>query len=125
MKKLSLLLVLGLLVLAAFLWLLFRSDKVQTEPDILDIDVSETDFTYDVAICDKYFGLVECIINNDSDVRYTRQMRIDLKNEVRQMQENWRSLSSEELFNMCSNELAKFDNEIMAEKLKLINCSRE
>jgi hypothetical protein len=36
-------------------------------------------------------------------------MRIDLKNEVKQVQVEWRQLDEEELTKRCSEELAKFE----------------
>lgn len=121
-KRLIFLLSVAVLVLALlsffvvlFLW---RDDELKS------IDVAVVDFEYDISICDEYFDMVECIINNDNDMKYTKQMRIELKNEVKEMQEKWRELSREELFNKCSEELARFDNDVMSEKLRLMNCSR-
>ena len=50
-------------------------------------------------------------------------MRIDLKNEVILMQEKWKNFTEEELYNKCTEELAKFDNEEMKNKLKSFGCS--
>ena len=90
--------------------------------ELKKIDVTKTDFEYNVGICDEYFELVECIIDNDTDERYTEQMRIDLKNEVKQIQEEWKIFSEEELTIKCTEELAKFDNEKMKNYMKSFGC---
>ena len=118
-KRLLLFLLTGFVIVVLILVLLWRSDD-----ELKSIDVAVVDFEYDISICDEYFDMVECIINNDNDMKYTKQMRIELKNEVKEMQEKWRELSREELFNKCSEELARFDNDVMSEKLRLMNCSR-
>ncbi len=122
MKKLSLLLVLGLLVLAAFLWLLFKDDKDQTEPDIHEIDVSETDFKYDVAICDKYFGLIECIINNDPNQARNSQMKLELKSKFRELQEEWKQLSENELAKKCTEEYENYKKNLKENQLNSFGC---
>ena len=85
------------------------------------IDVTDTWFEYDVKICDKYFKLVECIIDKDDNKNYTKQMRIDLKNEVKQMQEEWKQLNEKELTRKCTEELAKFES--MEDNLNSFGCS--
>jgi tRNA uridine 5-carbamoylmethylation protein Kti12 len=65
--------------------------------------------------------LVECIIDKDDNKNYTKQMRIDLKNEVKQMQEEWKQLDEEELTKKCTEELAKF--EPMENNLNSFGCS--
>ena len=123
MKKLLLLLVLGFLVLAAFTWLfIFKDNKGQTEPDILEIDVSETDFKYDVAICDKYFGLVECIINNDSNKVRNSQMKLELKSKFRDLQEEWKQLSENELAKKCTEEYEIYQKNLKENKLDTFGC---
>ncbi len=97
---------------------------VFSRKDELDkIDVKETWFEYDLSVCDQYFKLVECIIEKDPDENFTRQMRIDLKNEVKQMQEKWKNLSEEDLSDKCTEELKVFDGEIMQDRLKSFWCS--
>ena len=85
------------------------------------IDVTDTWFDYNVEICDKYFKLVECIIDNDDNQKYTKQMRIDLKNEIKQVQWEWRQLDEEELTKKCSEELTKF--EPLEDNLNSFGCS--
>ena len=108
MKKISFLLALPLILLLVGC----ESDK---------IDVTDTWFEYDVKVCDKYFKLVECIIDKDNNERYTKQMRIDLKNEIKQVQEEWKQLNEEELTKKCTEELAKF--EPMEDNLNSYGCS--
>lgn len=85
------------------------------------IDITDTWFDYNVEICDKYFKLVECIIDNDDNQNYTKQMRIDLKNEIKQVQVDWRQLDEEELTKRCSEEMAKF--EPLEDNLNSFGCS--
>ena len=119
MKKSLLFLVITLIiVILVVIVLVFWKKK-----KIGNIDITETNFDYQVDICDKYFELAECIIDRDTDERFTRQMRIDLKNEVKLMQEKWKNLTEEELFNKCTEELAKFDSDEMKNKLKSFGCS--
>jgi len=92
MKKLSLLLIMSFVAFLCGCW----KDKV---------DVTETEFEYDVDICDQYFELVECIIDKDNNPNYTKEMRSELKNEIKQMQENWKLLNYDELSQKCMDEL--------------------
>lgn len=85
------------------------------------VDVRNTWFEYDVEICDKYFELVGCIIDNDNDENYTEQMRVELKNEVKKMQEEWKLLDKEELTKKCSEEFDKFKS--WEDNLKSFGCS--
>lgn len=117
MKKLFFFLILPLIVIVVVI-LLFVTRKDEVEK----IDVTETDFEYEADICDEYFELVDCIINKDTDERFTKQMRIDLKNEVKLMQEKWKSFNQDELTKKCEEELNKYDNEIMQNKLKAFWC---
>ena len=85
---------------------------------VANIDVSDTDFEFKLDVCENYFELVECIIDKDPNEKFTKQMRIDLKNEVRQMQEWWKTITEEELAMKCVEELSKFDNDEMKNRLK-------
>ncbi len=122
MKKLSLLFVLGLLVLAAFLWIFFKDGKSQTEPEVIEIDVSETDFEYDVSICDKYFWLVECIINNDPSQARNSQMKLELKGKFRELQEEWKQLSENELAKKCTEEYETYKKNLKENNLETFGC---
>ena len=46
----------------------------------MKIDVTDTGFEYDVAVCDKYFELVGCIIDRDTNENYTKEMRMETIN---------------------------------------------
>ena len=116
-KSILSLIIISVIVLIIVLLFFRRKDNLG------NIDVTQTDFVYKVDVCDRYFRLVECIIDKDSDVRFTRQMRIDLKNEVKLMQEKWKDFTEDELNNKCFEELAKFDNDDMKNKLKSFWCS--
>lgn len=110
MKKLSLLLALCLLVLVAFLWLFLSKNKNEVSPEYVKMDVSDAGFQYDVPVCDKYFKLVECIINNDPSQVWDQQMRLELKNTVKATQEEWKQLSEDELTKKCTEELTNYEN---------------
>ena len=115
MKKILIWSILPLIILIVIvLYILNKKDK---------IDVKDTGFVYEVDVCDEYFELVECIIDKSGNADYTKQMRIDLKNEVKQMQEKWKNYSKEELTKRCTDELSMFyDDKKMVEELKLLRC---
>lgn len=115
MKKKSLILIFSLFVVILIILLIVHKKN--------KIDITDTNFAYRENLCDEYFKLLDCIIDNDTDETYTKQMRIDLKNEIKLMQERWRQLSEEDLALKCKEELDQFDNDIMREKLALLKCS--
>jgi hypothetical protein len=47
--------------------------------------------------------LVECIINKDDNPNYTQEMRIELSDEVKKMQEEWKQLDEKELTKKCTD----------------------
>ena len=112
MKKLSFLFVLSLVLFV--IWC--GKNKV---------DVTDTDFEYDVEICDKYFELVECIIDKDDNPGYTNEMRNELRDEVKYMQEEWKQLNEEELAKKCTAGLETFEKDEMKKNLKSFGCSVE
>ena len=112
MKKLSFLLVLSFVLFMFWCW----KDKV---------DVSDTDFDYDVKICDKYFELVECIIDKDTNPKYTKQMREDLKKEVKSMQDEWKQLNEQELTRKCTEGLETFETAEMQKNLSSFGCLKK
>lgn len=95
MKKLSLLLVLPLV------FLLFWCGEDET-------NILETNFDYDVEVCDKFFEVAECIINNTEDASWTQERKDDFKNEIKKKQEEWKSLSRDQLELECSSRLSIF-----------------
>ena len=106
MKKFGLLAVLPLVLLVAGC----GSNK---------IDITDTDI--DVAQCDQYFELMECILENDTDASYTEEMRDELRANIKSMQEEWSTLDDEELADTCSTELAKYVK--IEDRLEEIWCS--
>ena len=85
------------------------------------INITDTGFEYDVKICDKYFELVECIIDKDTNEKYTKEIRTELKSEIKQMQEEWKQLNEEDLTKKCTEELSKL--EPMKENMNSFGCS--
>lgn len=83
------------------------------------IDITDTDF--DVESCDRYFELVDCILNNDSDETYSPEMRDEIRQEVKNMQDGWNSYSDDELDSLCTAELDKFSS--IESTLDEIGCS--
>ena len=83
------------------------------------IDITDTDF--DVESCDKYFELVDCILENDNDENYSEDMRNSLREEVKNMQNSWSGLSDNELDTLCSSELSRFES--IDSTLNKIGCS--
>lgn len=121
MKKLSILLALCLIVLAAFVWLFIS--KAKHKEEIVDIDITDTGFEYDVAICDKYFQLIECIIDNDSNEDWSKEMRLELKSEVKKLQEKWWSLDEDGLTKKCKLELENIERDFKENNLDSFGCS--
>lgn len=111
MKKLCFLLILPLVLL--IFWC--GKDK---------IDIRDTGFEYDVDICDKFFKLAGCIIDKNDSEKYTEQMKIDLKNEIKQMQEKWKQLNEKELVQKCTESMEAFETEEMRENLNSFGCSK-
>lgn len=101
------------------IFIVSRKDKIGK------IDVSKTDFKYDVKVCDEYFKLVECIIDRDTDERFNKQMRIDLKNEIKNIQEKWEDLNEEDLNKRCSDELENYKSLLKEKKVKTFGCITE
>ena len=112
MKKISFLVLLSLILLV-----------VWCGKDEDDIDVTQTDFEYDVSVCDKYFKLVDCIIENDTETRknYSKEMIIELKMKIKEIQEDWKQLSEEELVKKCSDKLDMYIE--IEDELNSFGCS--
>lgn len=94
MKKSVFLLALALVVLVVWCW---KKDKI----DITDNNI-------DVEICDKYFELMNCVLENDGDETYTEEMRKELKQEIKDVQAEWELLEQDELHEKCSAGFNKF-----------------
>ena len=95
---------------------------VGRKDEVGGIDVTKTDFEYDVKVCDEYFELIECIIDRDTDDRFTRQMRIDLKNEIKNVQEKWKELDEHDLNKRCSDELLNYKNLLKVKDVETFGC---
>ena len=106
MKKSAFLLALPVVILLSWC----GSDK---------IDVTDTNIEVDV--CNEYFELMDCILENDNDANYTEEMRDELRLKIKDMQTEWEWLDEEELSNKCSTELVKFES--IEERLEAIWCS--
>ena len=106
MKKSVFLLALPLVILVAWCW---------------DNKIDITDTNINVETCDKYFELMDCILENDADENYTEEMRDELRANIKSMQEEWSTLDDEELADTCSTELAKYEK--IEDRLEEIWCS--
>lgn len=83
------------------------------------IDITDTEFN--VETCDKYFELMNCILENDSYEVYTEEMRNELRKLIKDMQTEWEWLDQEELHEKCNAELEKYGE--IKDRLEEIWCS--
>lgn len=83
------------------------------------IDITDTSFN--VESCDKYFWLLDCILDNEDDKDYTKDDRNELREYIKLMQSEWSGLDNEDLDKNCTDELAKFEE--MKDDLVKIWCS--
>lgn len=83
------------------------------------IDITDNDFN--VESCDKYFEMMECILQNDDDENYTDSERDHLRQTVKDMQAEWEWLDYDELDEKCNSELAVFEK--IEDRLEAIWCS--
>lgn len=115
MKKLSLLWVLLLVVfVAGCSWWWKKENNIEKTKA-------------NIEVCDKYFDLVNCVIDNDTDTKYSQETRETIKEAVNDMRESWASLDDDSEAEMCSTELDKlmkgFEWEEMTDYLANIGCS--
>lgn len=96
MKKVTLLTILPLILLVAWCSR-FWGKKT---------DITSTKF--DVESCNKYFKLMDCVLDKDSDISYTEEEREDIRKEVKSIQEQWALLDDEILAESCESELERF-----------------
>lgn len=94
MKKSIFILALASIIIIAWCW---KNNKI----DITDNNI-------DVEVCDKYFKLMDCILENDIDETYTETMREELKQEIKNIQAEWELLEKDELHEKCSAELKRY-----------------
>lgn len=116
MKKFVFIWAVFLLILSVVVFISFKNE------DAVEIDVRDSGFEYDVAICDRYFELVECIIDRDTNVNYTKEMRDELKNLVKDLQNEWKHLNKEELTKECIQRLGSFEKDLEENKLDSFGC---
>ena len=76
-----------------------------------------------VEVCNKYFGLVDCIIDNDIDSSYSAEDREVIRASVKDMRESWATLDEYTVTTMCTKELSRFESEEMKEYLSQIGCA--
>lgn len=117
MKKFLFFLIIFLVILSLYAFI-----SRQNKDDDVEIDITDTGFQYDVAICDRYFKLVECIIDNDTNENWSHDMRIEFKSEVKKIQEDWKNLSEEELAKKCTDLLENFEKDLSKERLNSFGC---
>jgi hypothetical protein len=109
MKKFMLLITLPIILIISWCW----------DED----DVSVTDFEYDVSACDKYFEIAECILNNAENPDWDKDLKNELRQMIKQQQEQWKQLSEKELVKNCTKWLANYDNKESRELLESLGCS--
>ena len=72
------------------------------------IDITDTSFNVDS--CDKYFNLLDCILDNDDNVEYTKEDRKELREYIKTMQEEWSGLDENVLDKNCLEGIANFES---------------
>ena len=107
MKKSLFLLALPLVFLLTWCW---TEEKI----DITDNDI-------DLEPSDKYFELVECIIENDNNEKWSQEMKDELRAEIKNRQEEWKLLDEDELAAKCVESFSKF--EALEDQLLDFGCS--
>lgn len=118
MKKFVFFWAIFLLILSLVVFISFKNDD---ENDV-EIDVRDTGFEYNVDICDKYFELVECIVDRDTNENRTQEMRKEFKNDVKKIQEEWKQLTEEELTKKCTEILGDFKEGLKHDNLNSFGC---
>ena len=105
------------LIVVCLVFLVVGCSKKINVTEKIDI----TDNNLNVESCDKYFKLMDCILENDSDERYTDEMRDQLRENVKSIQQEWEDFDKESLDEMCNAELSRF--EAISDSLDEIGCS--
>jgi hypothetical protein len=104
--------------LSVVVFISFKND----DEDVVEIDVRDTGFEHDVAICDRYFELVECIIDRDTNENWSQSMRQEFKSEVKKIQEEWKQLSKEDLTKKCTEVFENFEKGLREGNLNSFGC---
>ena len=112
MKKLPLLLSLSLILLVAGCSWWGNKEK----------ETDTTNINFDVAVCDKYFDLFNCVIDNDPDDSYSAEARESIKQALNDKREEWSRLSEETQYETCATELNNYVAIVWEEKLTGIGC---
>ncbi len=112
---------LGALLLVVFVtWCSWWWNKEKAEESAVKNELN-------IEVCNKYFELVNCIIDNDTDAKYSQQERETIKEAVNDMRDSWANLDDNTASEMCSTELnsltKKFEWEKMTDYLANIGCS--
>ncbi len=106
------------MILAVYVFISFQNK----DDDVDEIDITDTGFKYDVAVCDRYFELVWCIIDKDTNVNYTKEMRVELKSMAKDLQKERNELSEEELSKICSERLEELETNLEKENINSFGC---
>ena len=75
-----------------------------------EISAQEPVFDYDVDICDKFFEVSNCIIDNTKNSSWTQEKKDELRNAILLRQEQWKTLSRDQLEEECSSILSVLKN---------------
>lgn len=78
------------------------------------------DTNIEIESCNKYFHLIDCIIDKDNDSSYSDNMREELRQEIKTLQSQRELLDKDTLDQKCQNELKKYDDKL--DELKSIWC---
>lgn len=84
-------------------------------------DLTNVDFG--VESCNKYYEVIECILENEENDSFSSDDRNDLREEAKTLQTEWLWLDEDVLAETCDAEFAKF--EAIASNLEKIWCSVE
>lgn len=84
-----------------------------------DIQLSDTKF--DIDICNQYFELADCILENDPDEKVSEEDRIQIKEEFIQYQETLKEMEPEELTELCESNYNTLTSD--SEALEKIGCN--
>lgn len=79
-----------------------NKENVQEE-EIEEVDVMSADI--DVESCDDYFELVKCVIDRTTNQNWTKEMKNELRLEMKAKQEERKKMSKEDLDKTCSDML--------------------
>lgn len=73
------------------------------EEEMQEVDIVDTDI--DVKVCDEYFDLVQCVIDKTTNQNWTKEMKNELRLEMKAKQEERKKMSKEDLDKTCSDML--------------------